>query len=65
MAAILERMQDRLDLMQRTRSIAIVGMSKNSSRSSHFVASYLAVTTDLDVYVVHSRIPISHSPRTG
>jgi predicted CoA-binding protein len=55
MAAILERMQDRLDLMQRTRSIAIVGMSKNSSRSSHFVASYLAGSTDFDVYYVNPR----------
>jgi predicted CoA-binding protein len=55
MAAILERMQDRLDLLQRTRSIAIVGMSKNSSRSSHFVATYLAGSTDFDVYYVNPR----------
>ena len=55
MAAILEQMQDRLDLLQRTRSIAIVGMSKNSSRSSHFVATYLAGSTDFDVYYVNPR----------
>lgn len=55
MAAILERMQDRLDLLKRTRSIAIVGMSKNSSRSSHFVATYLAGSTDFDVYYVNPR----------
>ncbi|MGK0276465.1 MAG: putative CoA-binding protein [Ilumatobacter sp.] len=55
MAAILELMQDRLDLLQRTRSIAIVGMSKNSSRSSHFVATYLAGSTDFDVYYVNPR----------
>jgi predicted CoA-binding protein len=55
MAAILERMQERLDLLQRTRSIAIVGMSKNSSRSSHFVATYLAGSTDFDVYYVNPR----------
>lgn len=55
MAAILERMQERLDLLQRTRSIAIVGMSKNSSRSSYFVATYLAGSTDFDVYYVNPR----------
>jgi predicted CoA-binding protein len=55
MAAILERMQERLDLLQRTRSIAIVGMSKNSSRSIHFVATYLAGSTDFDVYYVNPR----------
>lgn len=55
MAAILERMQERLDLLQRTRSIAIVGMSKNSSRSSHFVATYLAGSTDFEVYFVNPR----------
>lgn len=55
MAAILEQMQERLDLLQRTRSIAIVGMSKNSSRSSHFVATYLAGSTDFEVYYVNPR----------
>jgi uncharacterized protein len=55
MAAILERMQERLELLQRTRSIAIVGMSKNSSRSSHFVATYLAGSTDFEVYFVNPR----------
>ena len=55
MAAILERMQERLDLLQRTRSIAIVGMSKNSSRSSHFVATYLGGSTDFEVYYVNPR----------
>lgn len=55
MAAILERMQERLDLLQRTRSIAIVGMSKNSARSSHFVATYLAGSTDFEVYFVNPR----------
>lgn len=55
MAAILERAQDRLALLQRTTSIAIVGMSKNTSRSSHFVATYLAGSTDFDVYYVNPR----------
>jgi len=55
MAAILERAQERLALLQRTESIAIVGMSKNTSRSSHFVATYLAGSTDFDVYYVNPR----------
>ena len=55
MAAILGQMQERLELLQRTRSIAIVGMSKNSSRSSHFVATYLAGSTDFEVYFVNPR----------
>lgn len=55
MAAILERAQERLALLQRTSSIAIVGMSKNPSRSSHFVATYLAGSTDFDVYYVNPR----------
>jgi predicted CoA-binding protein len=55
MAAILERAQERLALLQRTRSIAIVGMSKNTSRSSHFVATYLAGSTDFDVFYVNPR----------
>ena len=55
MAAILERAQQRLALLQRTKSIAIVGMSKTPSRSSHFVATYLAGSTDFDVYYVNPR----------
>ena len=55
MAAILGQMQERLELLQRTRSIAIVGMSKNSSRSSHFVATYLGGSTDFEVYYVNPR----------
>jgi predicted CoA-binding protein len=55
MAAILEQMQERLELLQRTRSIAIVGMSKNSLRSSHFVATYLGGSTDFEVYYVNPR----------
>ena len=55
MAGILERAHDPLALLQRTRSIAIVGMSGNPSRSSHFVATYLAGSTDFDVYYVNPR----------
>ena len=52
---ILQRASDRLDLMRRTRSVAIVGMSPNPSRASHFVATYLAGKTDWTVWYVNPR----------
>ncbi len=52
---ILERAAERLELMQRTHTVAIVGMSANPSRSSHFVATYLAGRTDWTVYYVNPR----------
>ncbi len=51
--AILERASERLTLMQRTRSVALVGMSANTSRASHFVATYLAGKADWTVYYVN------------
>ena len=51
--AIIERASGRLALMLRTRSVAIVGMSANPSRASHFVATYLAGKTDWRVYYVN------------
>ena len=53
--AILETAAERLALMQRTRSVAIVGMSANSARASHFVATYLHGTTDWRVFYVNPR----------
>ena len=53
--AILERAVERLDLMQRTRTVAIVGMSANPSRASHFVATYLAGKADWTVFYVNPR----------
>lgn len=52
---ILERAAERLDLMQRTRSVAIVGMSASQARPSHFVATYLAGKSDWNVYYVNPR----------
>ena len=51
--AILERAAERLDLMHRTRSVAIVGMSANPARASHFVATYLLGQTDWIVHYVN------------
>lgn len=53
--AILERAAERLALMQRTRTVAIVGMSANPARASHFVATYLAGKTDWTVWYVNPR----------
>lgn len=52
---ILERAGERLALMQRTRTVAIVGMSANPSRASHFVATYLHGRTDWTVWYVNPR----------
>ena len=55
MAAVLDRAGDRLELLQRSTSIAVVGMSSKTSRASHFVATYLLGSTDFDVYFVNPR----------
>ena len=43
----------RLALLGRTRSIAIVGASANPSRASFFVATYLLSSSSYDVYLVN------------
>ena len=53
--AILERARDRLALMERTRSVAIVGMSPDPARASHFVATYLIGKTDWTLWFVNPR----------
>ncbi len=52
---ILDRASDRLALMQRTRTVAIVGMSANPARASHFVATYLLGKTDWTLWYVNPR----------
>ena len=46
---------ERLALLRRTRSIAIVGASANPSRASYFVATYLLSSSPYDVYFVNPR----------
>jgi predicted CoA-binding protein len=46
---------ERLALLRRTRSIAIVGASANASRASYFVATYLLSSSPYDVYFVNPR----------
>ena len=44
----------RLDLLRRTRTIAMVGVSANTSRPSNFVATYLlSSSADFEVYFVN------------
>ncbi len=61
--AVLDRASDRLELMKQTRSVAILGMSANPSRASHFVATYLNGKTDWTVYYVNPNVTeVSGSP---
>lgn len=53
--AILERASDRLRLLQRVRTVAMVGASSNPSRASNFVATYLRGKTSWTVYYVNPR----------
>ena len=46
---------ERLALLRRTRSVAIVGASANASRASYFVATYLLSSSPYDVYFVNPR----------
>lgn len=52
---ILDSARDRLALMRRTRSVAIVGMSPNPARASNFVATYLIANTDWTLWFVNPR----------
>lgn len=48
--------RERLAILRRTRSIAIVGASSNPSRASNFVATYLlSSSTDYEVWFVNPR----------
>lgn len=46
---------ERLDILDRTRSVAIVGASATPSRASYFVATYLLASSDYQVYFVNPR----------
>lgn len=47
--------QERLAILRRTRSIAIVGASTNPARASYFVSTYLLASSTYDVYFVNPR----------
>jgi uncharacterized protein len=46
---------DRLAVLRRTKTVAIVGSSDNPSRASYFVATYLLSTSPYEVWFVNPR----------
>jgi predicted CoA-binding protein len=46
---------DRLRLIRRTRTVAMVGASDNPARASYFVATYLLSSSDFEVWFVNPR----------
>ena len=46
----------RLALLRRSRTVAIVGASDNPSRASFFVATYLLASSDFEVWFVNPRL---------
>lgn len=48
--------KDRLAILRKAKSIAIVGASPNPSRSSYFVATYLLQSSDYTVYFVNPMV---------
>ena len=51
--SVITSARDRLAILQRTRTVAIVGMSANPARASHFVATYLNGATDWTIWYVN------------
>jgi predicted CoA-binding protein len=49
--------RERKAVLDRTRTVAIVGASDNSARASFFVATYLLSTTPYEVWFVNPRVP--------
>lgn len=46
---------ERLEILQRTESVAIVGASANQSRASYFVSTYLLSSAPYRVYFINPR----------
>jgi uncharacterized protein len=44
---------ERLLILRRTRTVAVVGVSGKPQRASNFVATYLLASTDYDIYFVN------------
>ena len=47
---------DRLAVLRRTKTVAIVGASDNPSRASYFVATYLLSTSPYEIWFVNPRV---------
>ncbi|WP_380164423.1 CoA-binding protein [Jannaschia sp. R86511] len=48
--------QQRLGVLRRTRTVAVVGASDNPARASYFVSTYLLSTSPYEVYFVNPRV---------
>ena len=48
--------RERQQILDRTRSVAVVGASDNPARASFFVATYLLATTSYEVWFVNPRV---------
>ncbi len=46
----------RLDILRRTRTLAVLGASDNPARASYFVSTYLLSSTDYEVWFVNPRL---------
>jgi uncharacterized protein len=51
--SVVTSARERLAILRRTRTVAIVGMSANPARASHFVATYLNGMTDWTIWYVN------------
>ena len=51
--SVITSARERLTILRRTRTVAIVGMSANPARASHFVATYLNGATDWTIWYVN------------
>ncbi|HWM06164.1 MAG TPA: CoA-binding protein, partial [Actinophytocola sp.] len=45
--------RERLAIVRRTRTVAVLGASSKPQRASNFVATYLLASTNYDVYFVN------------
>ncbi len=48
--------QERLGILRRTRTLAVVGASDNPARASYFVSTYLLSTSPYEVWFVNPRV---------
>ncbi|AYJ50835.1 CoA-binding protein [Rhodococcus sp. P1Y] len=48
--------QQRQRILRETKTVAIVGASKNPSRASYFVNKYLASTSDYEIFLVNPTV---------
>lgn len=55
--------RERLSILKKARTVAIVGASDNPARASYFVGTYLLASTDYTVWFVNPRAETIHGQR--